>query len=66
MNRSSPYRIARTQWEREYIERALQEHGLNVNKAAIATGIGRTQLYRLLDKHGIRPVGVKLEPVPQP
>ena len=63
MKLDTPYRIARAQWEREYIEKALQEHNLNVCKAALATGIGRTQLYRLLDRHGIRPTGTKLEPV---
>ena len=63
MNRSSPYRLARAQWEKSYLEAALQEHALNVNKAADATGIGRTQLYRLLAKHGIRPTGTKLEAV---
>ena len=54
---------ARAQWEREYIEKALREHNLNVCKTALATGIGRTQLYRLLDRHGIRPVGARLEQV---
>ena len=54
MKRDTPYRIARAQWERDYLESALFAHAGDVPKAAVTTGIGRTQMYRLLDRHGIR------------
>ena len=39
--------------ERAMIERALQQFGGNLTKAAEALGVSRTALYRRLQKHGI-------------
>lgn len=54
MKRDTPYRIARTEWEKAYLTAAMDEHGWIVPRASEATGIGRTQMYRLLERHGIR------------
>lgn len=54
MKRDSHYRIARAEWEKSYLLAALERHNGHVPKAAIETGIGRTQMYRLLERHGIR------------
>ena len=54
MKRDTPYRIARADWEKAYLVAALQFHDGIVQKAADSTGIGRTQMYRLLERHGIR------------
>ena len=54
MKRDTPYRIARAEWEHAYLTAALFYHNGHVPKAAKSTGIGRTQMYRLLERHGIR------------
>ena len=41
--------------ERAMIERALDESGGNLSKAAEALGLSRGALYRRLEKHGIQP-----------
>jgi DNA-binding NtrC family response regulator len=40
-------------FEREYIERALQENGGNVTRAAMASGKERRTFFELMRKHGI-------------
>jgi len=40
--------------ERSAIERALEQYNGNMSKAAKELGIGRTTLYRKLEKHGIK------------
>jgi DNA-binding NtrC family response regulator len=42
------------EFERAYLERLLSESGGNIRRACRASGIERTQLKRLLDKHGLR------------
>jgi transcriptional regulator of acetoin/glycerol metabolism len=42
-------------WEREYIAQLLVRTGGNVSLAARRAGIGRVTLYRMLEKHGLRP-----------
>ena len=40
--------------ERALIQKALDRHGGNVNRAADALGLSRSALYRRLQQHGIR------------
>ena len=41
------------QVERHMIERALDQHGRNISRAARALGLSRTALYRRLERHGL-------------
>ena len=50
-----PFREAREQFERAYLEYRLRKTGGSVSKVAIATGIERTHLYRKLRGLGIDP-----------
>ena len=61
MRTETPYRVARRAWERAYLLAAMERHNGNVGFAAADTGIGRTQFYRLLDRHGIRPPNVAVQ-----
>lgn len=45
---------ARAQAERDYVERALRGAGGNVSAAARQAGVHRTELHRLMRRHGIR------------
>jgi DNA-binding NtrC family response regulator len=47
-------RAARDRFEREYLEDCLRSYGDNLAAAARAAGIDRSQLYRLLWKHGLK------------
>jgi transcriptional regulator with PAS, ATPase and Fis domain len=53
-----PFRDARQVWsdecERTYLERLLRHHDNNVTAAARTAGLGRSYLYRLLWRHGIK------------
>jgi pSer/pThr/pTyr-binding forkhead associated (FHA) protein len=42
------------QFERDYLRNALEVSRGNIRQAARASGLERTQLKRLLDKHGLR------------
>ena len=66
MKRDSHYRIARAQWERIYLEDAMRGAKWSVPVAADTTGIGRTQMYRLLQRHRIIPPPVPRKEDPQP
>jgi transcriptional regulator with PAS, ATPase and Fis domain len=52
-----PYTQARDQmharWERGYIESLMKRHQGNVDAAAVAAGVHRTYLYRIMRRHGI-------------
>jgi len=50
-----PFREAREQFERAYLEYRLRKEGGSVSKVATATGIERTHLYRKLRGLGIDP-----------
>lgn len=54
-----PYEEARTEWEREFLRRALAAAQGNVQATAEALGIGRTTLYRRLWAHGLVGAGRK-------
>ncbi|NRD64565.1 Fis family transcriptional regulator, partial [Corallococcus exiguus] len=43
--------------ERSRVEQALRHHGGNVAATARALGMHRTQLRRLLERHGLTPGG---------
>jgi sigma-54 dependent tetracycline resistance transcriptional regulator len=47
-------REAVDRFEREYLTELLREHAGNVKQASRASGIERTQLKRLLRKHGLK------------
>jgi transcriptional regulator with GAF, ATPase, and Fis domain len=53
-----PIRAMREQWlsvlERKYVEEVLKLAGGNVTQAAKLAGISRVQLWRLLQRHGVR------------
>ncbi len=53
----APFKDAKEQWvalfERQYLERLLQEHEGNISRAARAAGIDRKHFRRLLQKHGL-------------
>ena len=53
INRRSHYRLARAAWEKGYLLEQMAIGGWDAAKVALDTGIGRTQLYRLLTKHGV-------------
>ena len=50
-----PFREAREQFERAYLEYRLRKAGGSVSKVATAAGIERTHLYRKLRGLGIDP-----------
>ena len=43
------------EFERRYVSDLLQRHGGHVADAALAAGVHRVHLYRVMRKHGIRP-----------
>ncbi|MBN1334641.1 MAG: sigma-54-dependent Fis family transcriptional regulator [Deltaproteobacteria bacterium] len=53
-----PYKQARRLWlqhfESAFLRHLLQEHGGNVSKAALAAGIDRKSIQRLMKRHGLR------------
>jgi transcriptional regulator with GAF, ATPase, and Fis domain len=53
-----PIRVAREHWmnvlERRYVEAVLELAGNNVTQAAKLAGVSRVQLWRLLQRHGVR------------
>ena len=51
-----PLAEARQQFEREYLERVLRIAGGNVARAAQLANRNRTEFYRLLRRHDLRPV----------
>jgi DNA-binding NtrC family response regulator len=57
---AQPYADARAAalaaFEREYVAGLLQLHRGNVSQAARACGLTRVHLYRLIERHGLRPI----------
>jgi two-component system response regulator HydG len=45
---------ARSRFERDYLERVLEQCGGNVSQAARRAGMDRSNFRRLLDRHGVR------------
>ncbi|MBL8954104.1 MAG: sigma 54-dependent Fis family transcriptional regulator [Myxococcaceae bacterium] len=43
-------------FERDYLEALLEKHGRNLSAAARASGLARSHLYRLLERHQLRAV----------
>ena len=50
-----PFREARDQFTRWYLEKVLEEHEGVVSKAARSSGISRETFHRLMRKYGLRP-----------
>jgi two-component system response regulator GlrR len=57
---SLPYsqakRLLLDDFERSYLQDLLKRHGGNVSKAARAAGMDRVYVYKLMQRHGIKPV----------
>lgn len=55
---AEPFKEIRDRWlghlEAEYLRRALEHHGGNVQAVADASGLDRSYVYRLIVKHGLR------------
>jgi transcriptional regulator with AAA-type ATPase domain len=51
---TTPPQVALSELDRPALERAIEEAGGNLSAAARALGLHRTQLYRLMKKHGMR------------
>ncbi len=55
---SQPIRIGRDAWirwfERQYLQKILEDHGDNVSAAARSAGVDRAHFYRLLARAGLR------------
>ncbi|MBI2059958.1 MAG: sigma-54-dependent Fis family transcriptional regulator [Nitrospirae bacterium] len=51
--KASPRDLAVGEYERKYITSALSDHDGNISHTAIALGVHRTTLQRLMKKHGI-------------
>jgi two-component system response regulator HydG len=49
-----PFAEARTRFEREYLERLLEQTGGNLSQAARRAGMDRSNFRRLLDRYGVR------------
>jgi DNA-binding NtrC family response regulator len=47
-------RRAMGEWERQYLEELLQQHGGKMSQAAAAAGINRVYLYKLLTRHSLK------------
>jgi transcriptional regulator with PAS, ATPase and Fis domain len=46
--------VARQHWERQFLEAVLIRHGHRVPEAALACGISRVHLHRLMTRYGLR------------
>lgn len=57
-----PFKEAKAQivnaFEERYLRALLQRHGNNISASAVAAGLDRVHLLRLLDKYNLRPCGV--------
>ena len=49
-------------FERAYLEHAVEQAGGNISNAARHAGVDRTTLYRLMEKHGTRRTNLLPEP----
>jgi DNA-binding NtrC family response regulator len=43
-----------SEWERHYLEELVHQHNGKMSQAALAAGINRVYLYKLLSRHGLK------------
>ena len=51
---SSSWQAARAEFEKDFLEAQLREHGWNISRTAAAIGMERTYLHRKLKAHKIK------------
>ena len=51
---SSNWQVARAEFEKDFLEAKLREHGWNISRTAAAIGMERTYLHRKLKAHEIK------------
>ncbi len=51
---SSSWQVARAEFEKDFLEAQLREHGGNISRTAAAIGMERTYLHRKLKAHSIK------------